>query len=141
VQAGWRIVAPGEAQRRAMLADILELGSHKAVGYLPLRTLTAHLGVAPRAVTAEAGRRGLHTLRLASRETCIASGARYVHHRRAPAHLLRASARVPRRYRLPRDPDRFVRAIAARWFPPAHPVCGSIARTFGDPFTRHTTRQ
>jgi hypothetical protein len=123
---------PNEDEEQALLRSLMDVGSCKPVGYLPLYTIQKFLNRTPEAVAAAAAARGLATVQFAPTACCIKSGALFVYHREALAALLQARANSVRDAGLPLDPDIFVTHIAAVWFDQDHPAYPIIAAAFGD---------
>lgn len=65
-------------------------------------------------------------------ECCTKSGALYVFDRQELATLPADAAAAPDGAGRPAEPDGFVRAAAADWLGPGHPVLPIVRRAFGD---------
>lgn len=117
------------------LAYVLEslslVGPSKAVGYLPIRTVTHVLGLKVEGVIADAEARGLEAINFGPRQCCIKSGALYVFDQEALERILRGSSATLREMGAPLDPKKFVRFIARNWFAPDHPIMPIIRIAFG----------
>jgi len=75
-----------------VLESLSLVGPSKAVGYLPLRTVTHVLGLTVEGVIADAEARGLKAIPLGPRQCCIKSGALYVFDEEALERILRGSS-------------------------------------------------
>jgi hypothetical protein len=116
----------------SVLESLTLVGSGKAVGYLPLRTVKYVLGLKIQDVTADAVARGLRAIRIGPRHSCIKSGALYVFDPNALEQILRGSSEILRGADAPTDPEMFVRFIARDWFAPDHPIMPIIRDAFAD---------
>ena len=137
---GWTNVTPrdptsgnlADAEKIAVLSSLNRVGPTKAIGYLPLYTITNVLQLVPETLATQAEARGLAAILLGPEQCCIKSGALYVYDRDALASILQDAADPLVRLNVPLDPDPFVQHIAANWFEPDHPVCAIIAIAFAD---------
>jgi hypothetical protein len=127
---------PNKDEQQALLRSLIDVGSSKPVGYLPLYTIQEFLHLTPRAVAAAAAARGLATAQFGPAACCIKSGALYVYHREELAALLQLSTETVCAAGLPLDPDNFVARIAAVWFEQGHPAYPIIAAAFGNGISR-----
>ncbi|MGO9356199.1 MAG: hypothetical protein ACLP1D_00830 [Xanthobacteraceae bacterium] len=127
---------PSEDERRSMLRDLTDVGPSKPVGYLPLHAIKNFVQLSPKAVAAAAAARGLAAAQFNTKQCRIKSGALYVYHRKALAHVLQTQADVVEAAGLPLDPDGFVAHIAAVWFEADHPVYAVIKTAFADIYRR-----
>jgi hypothetical protein len=108
------------------------VGPKKAVGYLPLYTISEVLGAELDDLVGEAESQGLSTIVLGPDRCCIKSGALYVYHRAALEKLLRQAADVVQNSGLSSNPEQFVEQIAATWFEPEEPIYPVIKAAFSD---------
>jgi hypothetical protein len=108
------------------------VGSGKAVGYLPLRTVKHVLGLEVEEVISDATDRGLKAISIGPRHCCIKSGALYVFDPDALEELLRSASDILNSVGSPTDPEMFVRFIARNWFEPDHPIMPIIRAAFAD---------
>jgi hypothetical protein len=122
---------PSDAEQRAMLRCLQEVGPSKPVGYLPLSTIRAAKS-ASETVAASALTRGLAAIQFPPEACCIESGALYVYDRAALAALLQERAAAAAAAGLPLQSDAFVAHIAAIWFERGHPAHPIIAAAFGE---------
>jgi len=118
-------------ERTAVLSGLRRVGPRKALGYLPLRTITDILQISPATLLAEAASKGLAAIQIEPDRCCIKSGALYVYDRKALGELLEGAASTLNRHGLPLDPDQFVQHIAANWFESDHPAYPVIEAAFG----------
>jgi hypothetical protein len=122
---------PNKDEQQVLLRSLIEVGSSKPVGYLPLYTIQKLLHLTSEAVAAAAVARGLATAQFGPATCCIKSGALYVYHREELAALLQQRADAVCAAGLPLNPDNFVAHIAAVWFEQEHPAYPIIAAAFG----------
>ncbi|MEI9916959.1 MAG: hypothetical protein WDN29_15460 [Methylovirgula sp.] len=122
---------PNDAEQRAMLRCVLEVGPLKPIGYLPLSTITAAKS-ASEIVAASALTRGLAAIQFPPEACCIQSGALYVYDRAALAALLQVRAVAAAAAGLPVRVDAFAAHIASTWFERGHPAHPIIAAAFGE---------
>jgi hypothetical protein len=122
---------PNDAEQRAMLRCVLEVGPSKPVGYLPLNAIGAAKS-ASEIVAVAALKRGLAAIEFPPEACCIKSGALYVYDRAALTALLQERATAAAAAGLPLQPDAFVAHIAAVWFERDHPAHPIIAAAFGE---------
>lgn len=115
-----------------MLDDLRRAGQGKRTGHLPPRTVRDLPRLSAEDLAAEAASRGLAAPVLDTAERRIESGALYV--------LTAKNVQGRWRTRPPRstkpggrwEPDGFVRAVAAEWLEPGHPVLPVMRQAFGD---------
>jgi hypothetical protein len=122
---------PSDAEQRAMLRCVLEVGQSKPIGYLPLSDIRAAKS-ASEIVAVSALARGLAAIQFPPEVCCIESGALYIYDRAALAALLKERACAAAVAGLPLQPDAFVAHIAANWFERDHPAHPIIAAAFGE---------
>ena len=115
-----------------MLCDLTRVGPTKALGYLPLQTISRFLGLDVEAVIADAQSRGLAVLMLGPEECCIKSGALYVYDPIALDVVLRTSVLTLVLAGFPTPSEAFIRAIAYEWLDLDHPVMPVIKAAFAD---------
>jgi hypothetical protein len=123
---------PEPDEDKTLLGSLTGVGSTKPVAYLPLYTIKDFVQLSPDVVAADAKARGLAAVQFGPDTCCIKSGALYVYDREALARLLQVQADAVAHAGLPHDPDRFVRHIAAVWYPKDHPAHPIIAKAFGE---------
>lgn len=114
------------------MGDHRRIGREKRIGHLPLHTIRDLLRPSAEDLAAEAASRGLSAAVLDTAECCIESGALYVFHRQELAALLVDAAAALDEAGWPAEPDGFVRAVAAEWLEPGHPVLPVVREAFGD---------
>lgn len=115
-----------------VIESLTLVGPAKAVGYLPLRTVTQVLGLNVGDVIAQALARGLGAISIGPHHCCIKSGALYVFDSVALEAVLRVGAATLEQVNAPTDPEMFVRFIARDWFVPDHPIMPIIRAAFAD---------
>jgi hypothetical protein len=119
-------------ERARILGSLRRVGRDKAVGHLPLHTIRDLPGLSVEDLAAEATPKGLSSLLCDSAGCCIKSGAFYVFDRRRLAALLAGAPDALIGCGWPAEPDGFVRALAAEWLEPNHPVIPLVCEAFGD---------
>jgi hypothetical protein len=122
---------PSDAEQRAMLRCVMEVGPLKPIGYLPLSTIRA-AKTASEMVASSALTRGLAAIQFPPEACCIRSGALYVYDRAALNALLKACAAEAAAAGLPVQSDAFVAQIASVWYERDHPAHPIIAAAFGE---------
>lgn len=122
-------------ERTHILGSVQRVGRDKAIGYLPLYTIRDIMGLDVEDLVVEAKSRALSALVFGPAECCIKSGALYVFDQQSLAALLTASIGALISGGWPTEPDGFVRAVAADWVEPEHPVMPVIRKAFGEPIT------
>ena len=118
-----------------VLESLSLVGPSKAVGYLPIRTVTHVLGLKVEGVIADAEARGLEAITFGPRHCCIKSGALYVFDQEALERILRGSSATLQEVGAPLDPQKFVRFIARNWFASDSPIMPIIRTAFADDVT------
>lgn len=108
------------------------VGPAKAIGYLPLQTVTRLLGLDVDVVSAQARARGLKAIFIGPCDCCIKSGALYVFDAAALELILRAEAATLEKVNAPTDAEMFVRFVARNWFAADHPIMPIIRAAFAD---------
>lgn len=115
-----------------MWRNLWRVGREKRIGYLPLYTVRDPPRLSAEGLAAEAAPRGLSAAILDAAECRIESGALCVFHRQELATPLADAAAALNRVEWPAEPDGFVRAIAAEWPEPGHPVLPVVREASGD---------
>lgn len=115
-----------------VLESLTLVGPAKAVGYLPLRTVTQMLGLNVDDIITQATARGLRAISIGPRHCSIKSGALYVFDPVALEAVLRTGSAALEQINAPTDPEMFVRFIAREWFVPDHPIMPIIRTAFAD---------
>jgi len=115
-----------------VLESLTLVGPAKAVGYLPLRTVTQVLGLNVGDVITQATARGLRAISIGPHHCCVKSGALYVFDVVALEAILRVGSAALEQVNAPTDPEMFVRFIARDWFVPDHPIMPIIRAAFAD---------
>jgi len=115
-----------------VLGSLTLVGPAKAVGYLPLRTVTHVLELNVGDVITQAMARGLRAISIGPNHCCIKSGALYVFDAVALEAVLRVGSAALEQVNAPTDPEMFVRFIARDWFAPHHPIMPIIRAAFAD---------
>ena len=108
------------------------VGPAKAVGYLPLHTVTQVLGLKVEDVIAQAKARGLRAIAIGPRHCCIKSGGLYVFDGVALEAVLSVGSATLEQAKAPTEPEMFVRFIARHWFASDHPIMPIIRAAFAD---------
>ncbi|WP_186419187.1 hypothetical protein [Bosea sp. CS1GBMeth4] len=116
----------------SVLESLTLVGSTKAIGYLPLQTVTQVLQLNVEDAIAHAAACGLNALSIGPQECCINSGALYVFDAAALEAILRNGVATLEQVNAPTDPTMFVRFIARYWFPADHPIMPIIRTAFAD---------
>ncbi|RYE33326.1 MAG: hypothetical protein EOP23_09015 [Hyphomicrobiales bacterium] len=115
-----------------VLESLALVGPEKAVGYLPLQTVTQVLGLKVEDVIAQAATRGLRAIAIGPHHCCIKSGALYVWDEVALEAVLRVGSATIEKVKAPAEPEMFVRFIARDWFVTEHPIMQIIRAAFAD---------
>lgn len=115
-----------------VLESLTLVGPAKAVGYLPLQTVTQVLGLKVEDITAQAVNRGLRAIAIGPHHCCIKSGALYVFDEVALKAVLRVGAATLEQLKAPAEAEMFVRFIARDWFVAEHPLMPIIRAAFAD---------
>lgn len=115
-----------------VLESLTLVGPTKAVGYLPLRTVTQVLGLNVGDVITQTMARGLRAIAIGPHHCCIKSGALYVFDAVALEAVLRVESSTLEQVNAPTDPEMFVRFIARDWFVPDHPIMPIVRAAFAD---------
>lgn len=115
-----------------ILESLTLVGPAKAVGYLPLQTVTQVLGLSVEDVIAQSTARGLRAISIGPQHCCIKSGALYVFDAGALEAILRVGSATLEQVNAPTDPEMFVRFIDHDWFVPDHPIMPIIRVAFAD---------
>ena len=116
----------------SVLCDLTRVGPTKALGYLPLQTISRFLGLDVEAVIADARSRGLAVLMLGPEECCIKSGALYVYDPVALNAVLHTSGSTLALVGFPTSPESFIRTIAHDWLDPDDPLMPVVKAAFAD---------
>ena len=119
-------------ERESVLSSLTRVGRTKAVGYLPLQTISKFLDMKVEDVVANARARGLVSLVLSPEECCVKSGAIYVYDPTALDDILKISAITLVRAGFPTSPEAFIRAIARDWLELEHCLIPVIRAAFAD---------
>jgi hypothetical protein len=115
-----------------ILRNLIEVGSTKSIGYLPLCTIRDFLGKDVRILAKEAINRGMSAIIVGPNECCIKSGALYVYNDSMLSNVLTSNLPLLRAAGCPMTPARFVRHIAATWFDANERIIPVIKSAFGD---------
>ncbi len=107
-------------ERERILRSLTTVGPNKAIGYLPLYTISKFLGVPEDILIADAISRDLAAVSLDPAACCIYSGAVYIYDRGALGRRLSASVHTLTSCGMATEPDGFVLQVAATWFEPSH---------------------
>jgi hypothetical protein len=121
-----------DGERKYVMESLTGVGHRKAVGYLPLRTITCVLESSMESVQRELAVRGLRTISLDETEACIKSGALFAF---SEPMLLKEIAKF--RAEIERrgwqaEPTFVVRRIAEEWFGEDDPIMPFIKAVYGE---------
>jgi hypothetical protein len=119
-------------ERTSVLDDLTRVGPDKALGYLPLQTISRVLGLNVEDVIANERSRGLAALLLGPERCCINSGALYVYDPVALDAILRSSRSMLERAGFPTSAEPFIRTIAREWLNSDHPLMPLVKAAFAD---------
>jgi hypothetical protein len=120
------------ATRARVLSSLEEVGKTKAVGYLPLQTISNVLRESIDELVARFSRRGLDVKIFGERETCIKSGAMFVYHPGMVKQLVEThkAALLQKHWAL--APDEVISEISREWFEPSDPIMPFIRDLYND---------
>lgn len=117
---------------RNMLREHLELGAHKPVSYLPIKTVERVLGLSVTEYMDMARVLGHSSLSFLPDQCCIKSGAVYIYSPKELKMALDREAETLSKENFPSAPPEFIAAIAREWFVDDHPIMFIIRKVFGE---------
>jgi len=116
-----------------ILDSHLNIGSKKAVSYLPLNTVKNVLGISIQKYLSMIKDQGNESLVLLSHECCINSGAIYAYDTSVLQKILKENEKILSANNWPVTPEKFIRRMASEWLEEGDPVLSVIRKVFGDP--------
>lgn len=118
--------------RKQTLDEHLNLGLHKAVSYLPVKTLETVLGVTVNEYCEMIERAGSKAATFSSSESCVKSGAVFAYDRIGLQTILKDHEDLLAALNWPTSSDDFIRKIATTWYDEDDPVMPVIRAVFGE---------
>jgi hypothetical protein len=115
-----------------LLEEHLNLGRHKAVSYLPIKTVEKVAGLSVQAYVSMIERAGRQAIVLGIDECCILSGAVYAYSSKDLMEILANSEPLLRAHGWSTDPERFIRKLAGGWLDTGNAILPVVRKAFGD---------
>jgi hypothetical protein len=121
-----------EHYRRQLLTKHIDVGSHKAISYLPIKTIEGMLGLSIDEYRGLIEGAGNKCVIFAGSETCIESGAVFAYSVRDLDAILRDHAALLTSHAWPVSSGEFIARIAKEWLQKDHPIMPVVGEAFGD---------
>ena len=121
-----------EPEIARILAEHVQLGPRKPASYLPLNTVTKHLGMTAKSYVAEIQKHGGVAVVFSPEECPIASGAIFAYHARSVTDVLDQNCGLLRKRDWPTDAPTFIARVAGTWLDDDDPVLAIVRMAFGD---------
>jgi hypothetical protein len=119
-------------ESRQILDTHINVGMHKAVSYLPIKTVVNRVGLSVDEFMKIAHGKGRDVIVFREDMCCIDSGAIYVVNKEFADLILFNNKNFLISLGLPHNRADFIKMIASKWFDIDHPVMPVIKKLFGD---------
>ena len=117
---------------REILESLDLVGHSKAVGYLPLRTITDFIKTPLKELKESYRRKNLNIRVFSERDTCIKSGAFFVYDKIMMEHAISAFQTTITNLNWSPVPIYIIGRIARNWYDADHPVMPFVRALYGD---------